>query len=79
MYAVQTQKGGFLVIVNQFYACYCDCDGNFIRSVENIEEEIAWAKEKWHVYEEKEFPEDKRETLEKSLQYINEYKESLAM
>lgn len=77
MLCVKTQKGGYLVLVNEKYGCYLDKEGNFTRSVDNIETEVEWAKEKWQNYEEVELPLDIEQPLLKYLPYVSQYKQSL--
>lgn len=77
MLCVPTQKGGYLVQVNGVYGCYTDKEGNFLRSVDNIDTEIEWAKNNWKVYGEVQLPQELEQQLLKCLQYVNEYKDSL--
>ena len=72
-----TSNNGFFIIVNTVYGCYVDRDFNFRRSVEDLDAEIAWAKEKWQKYEEASLSTDEEKILLNQLQYVSEYKQSL--
>jgi hypothetical protein len=69
MLCVKTQKNSYLVQINKYYWCYVDQEGNFLRSVEDINNEIKWAKETWKNFEE--------DDLIKTLSYVGAYKNSL--
>ncbi len=79
--AIQSTKGGkpngYLVLVNENYGCYTDLEGVFRRSVDNIQKELDWVNEKWESKEQIDFP--FAENLLKELQYVNEYKTSMAL
>ncbi len=79
--AIQTIKngkpGGYLVIVNENYGCYTDLEGVFRRSVDNIHEELTWVNKTWKNKEQIDFP--FTESLIKELQYVPEYKTSMAL
>ncbi|MGV8130592.1 MAG: hypothetical protein ACP5N7_00650 [Candidatus Pacearchaeota archaeon] len=77
MKKVQTNTGGFLVIVNALYGCYVNKDFEFIRSVDGIDHEIEWAKKEWKQYEEVPVTESERESLLCEIKYIQEYQNSL--
>lgn len=79
MRCAKTQKGGYLVQVNTVYGCYTDREGTFLRSVEDVTEEFAWAEETWSNYEEIEFPTEFEQPLLKSLEYLTEYRQSLVV
>lgn len=79
--AIQTTKGGkpngYLVLINENYGCYTDLEGAFRRSADNIQKELDWVNEKWENKEQIDFP--FTENLLKELQYVNEYKTSMAL
>lgn len=74
MILVKTKKGRFLVKVNNRYGCYVNADGTFVRSVEDIEKEMAWAKENWEHYKEEKPSPKFKETVLSGLKYVAEYK-----